>query len=47
MTDIYIHDGENCFVCGEIVGENIKSALDSTNFSQKPIYKFVGELKSN
>lgn len=45
--DIIIAKG-NCFVCSEIVDENNdvgKSVMESTIFSEKPIYKFIGEYK--
>ncbi|CAG9810481.1 unnamed protein product [Chironomus riparius] len=31
----------NCFVCGTDLKPNSRSIMDSTNFSQKPIYKFI------
>lgn len=41
-SDVIIRD-ESCFICGEVLEPNSRSVLDSTNFSAKPIYKFIGE----
>lgn len=35
----------HCFVCGDALEEEKKSVFDTTEHSDKEIYKFVGERK--
>ncbi|KAG5667384.1 hypothetical protein PVAND_015366 [Polypedilum vanderplanki] len=39
-SDVIIQD-HNCFVCGNELSINSRSVLDSTSYSEKPIYKFI------
>lgn len=34
---------QNCFACGDFLDTNKRSVLDSTQFSDQPIYKFIGK----
>jgi hypothetical protein len=41
-ADVIIRD-DNCFVCGETLSPDARSVLESTSYSEKPIFKFIGE----
>lgn len=46
MSKVVVFDSANCFVCNDYMGPYRNNLTDTTEFSETPIFSFLGKKMS-